>query len=102
MVVFEGGRADPSGYRRFRVRMDAGEANDVAMMSEVLRRRFDRESREGKRFASRPDLVIVDGGKPQLSAAMAAIAESGAGDIPVAALAKREEELFVPWADEAI
>lgn len=102
MVVFEGGRSEPSGYRRFRVRMDAAEANDVAMMSEVLRRRFNRESREGKRFASRPDLVIVDGGRAQLSAAMAAMAAAGAGDIPVAALAKREEELFVPWADEPV
>ena len=102
MVVFEGGRSDPSAYRRFRVRLDAGEANDVAMMSEVLRRRFDRESREGKRFARRPDLVIVDGGRSQLSAARAAMAEAGAGDIPVAALAKREEELFVPWAEEAV
>jgi excinuclease ABC subunit C len=102
MVVFVGGRADPSAYRRFRVRLDVGESNDVAMMSEVLRRRFDRESREGKRFASRPDLVIVDGGKPQLSAAVAAMAEAGVADIPVAALAKREEELFVPWAEEPV
>jgi excinuclease ABC subunit C len=102
MVVFEGGRADASAYRRFRIRMSPGEADDVAMMSEVLRRRFDRESREGKRFASRPDLVIVDGGRPQLSAAVATMAEAGVSDVPVAALAKREEELFVTWADEPV
>jgi excinuclease ABC subunit C len=102
MVVFTGGRADNSQYRRFRVRMETAEANDVAMMGEVLRRRFARETAEGKRFASRPDLLIVDGGKPQLGAARAVLEEMGAGDIPLAALAKREEELFVPGWDDPV
>jgi excinuclease ABC subunit C len=101
-VVFTGGRPDSSAYRRFRVRLQTAEANDVAMMGEVLRRRFARGEQEGKRFASKPDLVIVDGRKPQLGAALAALADAGAGDIPVAALAKREEELFVPGEDEPI
>jgi excinuclease ABC subunit C len=102
MVVFESGRANSAQYRRFRVRMDTPEANDVGMMAEVLRRRFAREATDGKRFASRPDLVIVDGGKPQLGVAVDALAEAGVADIPVVALAKREEELFVPGWDEAV
>ena len=102
MVVFEAGRPDPSGYRRFKVRLDAGESNDVAMMREVLSRRFLREGREGARFARRPDLLLVDGGKPQLSAARAVLAELDLEDVPVAALAKREEELFVPGWDEPV
>lgn len=102
MVVFSGGRADPSGYRRFKVRLDAGEANDVAMMREVLQRRFVREEKEGARFASTPDLLIVDGGKPQLTAALRALEEIGVTGVPVVALAKREEELFVPGWDESV
>jgi excinuclease ABC subunit C len=72
------------------------------MMGEVLRRRFAPERLADGRFGSRPGLVIVDGGKPQLSAAVAALAEVGAGSVPVVALAKREEELFVPGWDEAV
>ena len=102
MVVFTNGRADNKSYRRFKVRLDAGEANDVAMMGEVLRRRFAPERMADGRFGSRPGLVIVDGGKPQLSAARAALAELGLDDIPVVGLAKREEEIFVSWADEPV
>jgi excinuclease ABC subunit C len=69
------------------------------MMREVLERRFAREAKEGSRFARRPDLLIVDGGKPQLSAAVAAMAETGIEGVPVVALAKREEELYVPGWD---
>jgi excinuclease ABC subunit C len=96
MVVFDAGRSDPSGYRRFKIRGDTSEANDVAMMREVLQRRFVREQKEGKRFASTPDLIIVDGGKPQLTAALSALGDIGVTGVPVVALAKREEELFVP------
>jgi excinuclease ABC subunit C len=102
MVVFANGRPDTASYRRFRVRLDSGESNDVAMMSEVLSRRFAPERRADGRFGSTPDLVIVDGGKPQLSSAIAALAAVGAGDIPVVGLAKREEELFVPGFDEPV
>jgi len=102
MVVFTRGRPDSKGYRRFRVRLDTGEANDVAMMSEVLRRRFAPERMSDARFGSRPGLVIVDGGKPQLTAALKVLDELGLGDIPVAGLAKREEELFVAWCDDPV
>jgi excinuclease ABC subunit C len=102
MTVFEGGRPDPGAYRRFRIRMETPEANDVAMMREVLQRRFVREAKEGARFARKPDLIIVDGGKPQLSAAIAALADIGVSGVPVAALAKREEELFLPGWEKPV
>ena len=102
MVVFTNGRADPKSYRRFRVRVPSEEANDVEMMGEVLRRRFAPDRMADGRFGSRPGLVIVDGGKPQVSAAVAALAASGVGDIPVVGLAKREEEIFVPGWDEPV
>ena len=102
MVVFAQGRSDSKSYRRFRVRLDSGEANDVGMMTEVLRRRFAPERMADGRFGSRPSLVIVDGGKPQLNAAIAVLGELGLEAIPLVGLAKREEELFVPWADEPV
>jgi excinuclease ABC subunit C len=102
MVVFAGGRAERQAYRRFRVRMPAEEANDVAMVREVLSRRFARERAGDQRFGSMPDLVIIDGGRPQLEAARAALAELDL-TVPLAALAKREEELFIPeWADPVV
>jgi len=102
MVVFSNGRSDPKSYRRFKVKLDSGEANDVAMMSEILRRRFASERLTDGRFGSRPGLVVVDGGKPQLNAAAAVLQELGLSDIPLAGLAKREEELFVTWAADAV
>ncbi|HET6350729.1 MAG TPA: excinuclease ABC subunit UvrC [Coriobacteriia bacterium] len=102
MVVFTNGRQDSSQYRRFRVRTDTGEANDVAMMGEVLRRRFSAERVADTRFGSKPGLVIVDGGKPQLTAAIAALKEMGVDDVPVVGLAKRDEEVWVPWANQPV
>jgi excinuclease ABC subunit C len=100
--VFTNGRADSKGYRRFRVRLPSEEANDVAMMREVLERRFAPARLADGRFGSRPGLVIVDGGKPQLSAALAAMADIGVEDIPVVGLAKREEELWTSWGDQPV
>lgn len=102
MVVFTGGRADKAAYRRFKVRLPAEEANDVAMLSEVLRRRFARQEAGDSRFARRPDLVIVDGGKPQLNAAAEVLGSLGFEGIPLAGLAKREEQLFLPGWDEPV
>ncbi len=99
MVVFTNGRPDKGQYRRFKIRMESEEANDFAMMSEVMARRYCKERLEDERFGRRPDLIILDGGKPQLSAAIAQLADLGAGDIPICGLAKRDEELFVPWQD---
>lgn len=100
MVVFINGKPDKSQYRRFKIRLESDEANDFAMMSEVFERRYNQEKMKDTRFASKPDLIIVDGGKPQLNAALSQLAELGADDIPVAGLAKRDEELFVPWQEE--
>ncbi|PKQ20664.1 MAG: excinuclease ABC subunit UvrC [Actinobacteria bacterium HGW-Actinobacteria-6] len=101
MVVFSGGRPDRASYRRFKIRMESEEANDFAMMREVLGRRFARDIADDARFGSRPDLIVVDGGKPQLSAAIAVAEELGVS-IPIVSLAKREEELYVPDWDEPI
>lgn len=98
MVVFTGGRPDKKAYRRFKIRMESDEANDFAMMSEVLARRFAPERVEDERFGSLPDLLIVDGGKPQLTAAMKQLDELGITTVSLAGLAKRDEELFVPWS----
>jgi len=98
MVVFEGGVAKKAHYRKFAVR-DATGQDDFAMMSQVLRRRFERRSEEpggyDESFAALPDLVVVDGGKGQLSAAVAALRDA-AVDLDVVSLAKQREEVFVP------
>jgi excinuclease ABC subunit C len=104
MVVFEDGRPKKAHYRKFSVRDVAGQ-DDFAMMREVVARRFARQrdsdaagaaaGAHDESFAARPDLVLVDGGKGQLSAAVAAMSASGA-EAPVAALAKQREELYVP------
>ena len=102
MVVFTGGRVDSSQYRRFKIRMETPEANDVAMMRETLERRFSEKNRGDERFAKRPDLIVLDGGKPQLNAVRSQLEEMGLGDIPLAGLAKSDEELFVTWSDEPV
>lgn len=99
MVVFTNGRSDKNQYRRFKIRMETDEANDFAMMSEVLARRYAPERMKDERFGKKPDLLIVDGGKPQLTAALNQLNELGLDDIAVAGLAKRDEELFVPWQE---
>ena len=101
MVVFTDGRPDKGQYRRFKVRAELDEANDFLSMSEVLGRRYAPERMADERFGSRPDLLVVDGGKPQLTAAMNQLAELGL-DIPVCGLAKSDEEVFVPWDDAPI
>lgn len=100
MVVFTNGRADKNQYRRFKIKTPLDEANDFASMQEVLMRRYSPERMADERFGKKPDLVILDGGKPQLSAAEDVFEELGVEDIALAGLAKRDEELFVPWQDE--
>lgn len=102
MVVFTGGKPDKNQYRRFKIRAELDEANDFLCMQEVMRRRYDPARMEDERFGSKPDLVIVDGGKPQLHAAQVMLEELGLQDIPLVGLAKRDEELFVTWQDESI
>ena len=100
MVVFTNGRPDKKQYRRFKMRIQTDEANDFAMMAETMGRRYAPERMADERFGSKPDLIILDGGKPQLTAALKMFDELGIHDIAMAGLAKRDEELFVPWSDE--
>ncbi len=104
MVVFEKGKPKPSHYRRFKIKTVAG-ANDYAMLQEVLQRRFKHSSRESTSapdtWAMMPDLVLIDGGKGQLNAALSALKETGS-DIPAASLAKENEEIFLPRRKEPV
>ena len=106
MVVFEEGRPRSGDYRRFRVKTVEG-TDDFASHREVFRRRFRRalESEEGSVEELRwrmPDLVIIDGGKGQVSAARGVLDELGLHDLPLAGLAKEREELFLPGRSDPI
>jgi len=90
MVSFFNGKPDKNNYRRFRIREVEG-IDDFKMIAEIIHRRYSRLKREGTSF---PDLIIVDGGKGQLSAACREL-ELLDVDIPLIALAKREEEIFL-------
>lgn len=103
MIVFEDGRPAKKEYRRFTIKTVTG-SNDFAMMREVIGRRF-RHAADGEtegKWAAIPDLVIVDGGKGQLSAAVAGLEDANWADQPIAALAKENEELFVPGHSDPI
>jgi len=91
MVQFREGRPDKRNYRRFRIRTVEG-IDDPAAIAEVVERRYSRQVREGKDL---PDLVMVDGGVTQLRAALSRMRGLGI-DIPLVALAKREEKVYVP------
>jgi excinuclease ABC subunit C len=91
MVQFRNGRPDKANYRRFRLKA-AGGGDDTAALTEVITRRYQRLIAEG---VSLPDLIIVDGGKPQLSAALAVLESLGLR-IPTITIAKRLEEIYLP------
>ena len=99
MVCFVDGQPKKSEYRKFRVRGVSGAPDDFASIREVVGRRYRRVLEEGKEL---PELVLIDGGKGQLGAAVAALEELGLGAQPVASLAKREELIFVRGRDEPI
>ena len=123
MVVFEDGRPKPAHYRRFKVKTVSG-VDDYSMMREVLTRRFRRlsesrkkdaqtdggiaESRDGRgqkngsAWGIIPDLVLIDGGKGHLGAALQVFLELGINDIPLSSIAKENEELFVPYVSDPI
>jgi len=101
MVVFESGKPKSAHYRRFKIKTVSG-ADDYAMLHEVLRRRFKRSSDASDTWAILPDLVLVDGGKGQLNAALSAMGESGVKSVPAASLAKENEEIFIPRRSEPI
>ena len=107
MVVFEDGVAKKGHYRKFAIRDVEGQ-DDFASMSEVISRRFSRLAADpgseqwNESFAAAPNLVVIDGGKGQLSAALAAMHELDLPRVAVIALAKRIEEVFVPGRAEPI
>jgi excinuclease ABC subunit C len=115
MVVFEDGLAKKSDYRRFSVTHGT---DDTAAMAEVVRRRFarhlkeeqDRRDEQGiaaeegrpRRFAYPPNLLVVDGGAPQVAAASRSLDELGVVDVAVCGLAKRMEEVWVPGESDPV
>jgi excinuclease ABC subunit C len=130
MVVFEDGLARKSEYRRFQIKSFAGQ-DDVRSMHEVISRRFrrylqekqrtseweaeqpggevaavagpvDPETGRPRRFAYPPQLVVVDGGRPQVAAASRALRELGIDDVAVCGLAKRLEEVWLPGEDDPV
>jgi excinuclease ABC subunit C len=94
MVVFEAGQPKKADYRKFRIRTVAG-PDDFAAMREALRRRLERGIGGDERFGELPDLILIDGGKGQLGAAMEVANELGV-EIPTIGLAKQFEEVFLP------
>jgi excinuclease ABC subunit C len=99
MVSFHDGLPRKADYRKFRVKGVTGAPDDFASMREVVGRRYKRLLEEGKEL---PDLVLIDGGKGQLSAASEALDTLGLGDQPLASLAKKEELIFVRGREDAI
>jgi excinuclease ABC subunit C len=111
MVVFEDGRPRNEHYRHFRIKFTPG-PNDFAMLQEVLRRRLERLESAQRReeadivgdrsFTTRPDLILIDGGRGQLGAALEVTESAGYADIPTFALAKEREEIWAPGRAEPI
>ncbi|MFC1421387.1 excinuclease ABC subunit UvrC [Streptacidiphilus cavernicola] len=110
MVVFEDGLVRKSEYRRFAIKGFEGQ-DDVRSMHEVITRRFrhtekaaDRDEETGKprRFAYPPQLIVVDGGEPQVAAAQRALMELGVHDVALCGLAKRLEEVWLPGEDDPV
>lgn len=98
LVVWQAGRPRKSEYRSFHIRGVEG-PDDFASLAEAVERRYRRQLAEDRRL---PDLVVIDGGKGQLSASVAAAARAGLPTIPMVGLAKREEEIFVPGRGDPI
>ena len=97
MVVFEGGKPAKKEYRRFKLKTTQGKPDDFKSMAEIMERRYGNET-----DWPMPDLIIIDGGKGQLNAALPLIRSVGVTDVPVISLAKRIEEVFVEGQSESI
>jgi excinuclease ABC subunit C len=100
MVVFIDGEADRSSYRRFKITSFEG-ADDYRSHKEMMQRRLARLSSDKEKFP-KPDLIIIDGGKGQLSAVKEVFEEYNIADIDLIALAEREEEVFMVGKSEPI
>lgn len=97
MVVFEGGKPAKREYRRFKLKTVQGKPDDFASMAEIMERRYGNE-----KDWPMPDLIIIDGGKGQLNAALPVIRAMGVTDVPVISLAKRIEKVFIEGESESI
>lgn len=98
MVVLDRGKFDKNQYRIFNIKTVVG-ADDFRSMAEAVDRRYRRLLADNKPL---PDMILIDGGRGQLNAALAALNKLGVDEIPIAGLAKREEEIYVPDRDEPI
>lgn len=101
MVVFDGGQPKKADYRKFKVRTVEGKPDDFASMREVVGRRLERLAAGDERFGETPDLIMIDGGKGQLGAALEAARERGI-EIPMIGLAKQYEEIFLPGRPDPV
>ena len=101
MVVFVDGEAEKTSYRRFKIKTVEG-ANDYASHQEMMRRRLAKLGTEEEERFPKPDLMIIDGGKGQLSAIKEVFDEMGVTDIELISLAEKEEEVFTLFSDESI
>lgn len=101
MVVFIDGEADRNSYRRFKIKTVEG-ANDFASLQEVLTRRLDKLGGDEEEKFPKPDLIIIDGGKGQLSAVKRIFDERQIDRIELISLAKREEEVFTLYSEESV
>lgn len=101
MVVFIDGEADKNSYRRFKIRTVEG-ANDYASHQEMMRRRLAKLGTDEEERFPKPDLMVIDGGKGQLSAIKEVFDEMGVEDIELISLAERDEEIFTLYHDESI
>lgn len=97
MVVFENGKPAKKEYRRFKLKSVQGTPDDFKSMVEVMERRYGKET-----DWPMPDLIVIDGGKGQLSSVLPVIRATGITDVPVISLAKREEEVFVEGKSDSI
>ncbi len=99
MVTFINGLSKKSEYRKFKVKSTEGKPDDFMSMKEVLTRRL---SRLGEKGWDKPDLIIIDGGKGQLSSVMQIVEDMGISGIDFVSLAKRQEEVFLPYTSKSI
>jgi len=101
MVVFDKGLPKPAHYRRFKIRTVA-DIDDYSMIQEVLRRRFRKFLDKKDNWSITPDLILIDGGKGHLNAALEVLKELSLTSIPVASLAKENEEVFIPGKSKSL
>jgi excinuclease ABC subunit C len=101
MAVFDKGLSRRAHYRRFRIKSVSG-IDDYAMIQEVLSRRFRRSMTTDDKWSAMPDLILIDGGKGHLNAALEILKELGLDSISSASLAKEKEEVFIPGRSESL